>query len=150
MTTRGTPGDPLPRRPVFSEDEQTWMDKENAACNFRDERLKKRFRLLLKQFWTSMGQSIPFACQDWASTKAAYRFFANDHVSEQDILGGHFQATSERFASSNGPILILQDTTTFSYQREHPARIGFIGKNGTHKVDVIQHDMGPDPPIHWR
>jgi hypothetical protein len=23
------------------------MDKENAACNFRDERLKKRFRLLL-------------------------------------------------------------------------------------------------------
>lgn len=111
------------------------MDKENAACNFRDERLKKRFRLLLKQFWTSMGQSIPFACQDWASTKAAYRFFANDHVSEQDILGGHFQATSERFASSNGPILILQDTTTFSYQREQPERIGFIGKNGTHKVD---------------
>ena len=28
-------------------DEQTWMDKENAACNFRDERLKKRFRILL-------------------------------------------------------------------------------------------------------
>jgi hypothetical protein len=25
------------------------MDKENAACNFRDERLKKRFRLLLQR-----------------------------------------------------------------------------------------------------
>lgn len=103
MTKRGTLSDSPPRLPKFSEDEQTWMDKENAACNFRDERLKKRFRLLLKQFWTSMGQSIPFACQDWASTKAAYRFFANDHVSEQDILGGHFQATSERFGSSEGP-----------------------------------------------
>jgi hypothetical protein len=111
------------------------MDKENAACNFRDERLKKRFRLLLKQFWTRIGESIPFACQDWASTKAAYRFFANDHVSEQDILGGHFQATRERFAGSEGPILILQDTTTFSYQREQPERIGFIGKTGTRKVD---------------
>ena len=63
MTTRGTLGDSLPRRPVASEDEQTWMDKENSACNFRDERLKKRFRLLLKQFWTSMGQSIPYLRQ---------------------------------------------------------------------------------------
>ncbi|MFT5590643.1 MAG: hypothetical protein ACI9ZF_002837 [Bradyrhizobium sp.] len=46
------------------EQEQTGMDKENAACNFRDERLKKRFWLLLEQFWTNMGQTIPFACQD--------------------------------------------------------------------------------------
>jgi len=111
------------------------MDKENAACHFRDERLKKRFWLLLKQFWTSMGQSIPFACQDWANTKAAYRFFANDHVSEQDILSGHFQATRERFADSEGAILILQDTTTFSYQRDQPERIGFIGKSATCKID---------------
>ena len=62
-------------------------------------------------------------------------FFANDHVNEQDILGGHFQATSERFAASDGPILILQDTTIFSYQREQPERIGFTGKSGTRKVD---------------
>nr|WP_282190197.1 transposase DNA-binding-containing protein [Azospirillum brasilense] len=25
-----------------------------------------------------MGDSIPLACQDWADTKAAYRFFANE------------------------------------------------------------------------
>lgn len=86
MKAKGTAGDSLPRRPASSEDEQTWMDKENGACNFRDERLKKRFHLLLKQFWTSVGQSIPFACQDWASTKAAYRFFSNDNVSEQGIF----------------------------------------------------------------
>ena len=42
---------------------------------------------------------------------------------------------SERFGSSEGPILILQDTTTFSYQREQSERIGFIGKTGTRKVD---------------
>jgi Transposase DNA-binding len=82
---------------MSSEDEQTWMDKENAACYFRDERLKKRFQLLLKQFWMGMGQSIPFACQDWASTKAAYRFFANDHVSEKDILSGRFQCVKRAF-----------------------------------------------------
>lgn len=121
-----------------SEDEQSWMEEESAACVFRDERLKKRFRLLLEQFWGSMGQTIPFACQDWASTKAAYRFFANAHVCEQDILGGHFQATSERFAGSQGPILILQDTTTFSYQRDQPERIGFIGKSGNLSKPLTQ------------
>jgi hypothetical protein len=35
-----------------------------------------------------MGQSIPLVCQDWANTKAAYRFFSNDRVSEADILAG--------------------------------------------------------------
>ena len=134
MTTRGSQDDSLPRHPVAPEDEQAWMDQENSACRFRDERLKKRFRLLLEQFWKNMGQSIPFACQDWASTKAAYRFFSNVHVSEQDILGGHFQATSERFAEAEGPILILQDTTTFSYQRDQPERIGFIGTTGVRKI----------------
>jgi hypothetical protein len=128
MTKQGSPSDSSRRHSPSSEDEQTWMDKENAACNFRDERLKKRFRLLLQQFWSGMGQTIPFACQDWASTKAAYRFFANGQVCEQDILSGHFQATRERFAGATGPILVLQDTTTFSYQRDQPEHIGFIGK----------------------
>jgi hypothetical protein len=50
-------------------------------------------------------------------------------------LGGHFQATSERFADSDGPIPILQDTMIFPYQREQPERIGFTGKSGTRKVD---------------
>jgi hypothetical protein len=27
-------------------------------------------------------------CQDWANTKAAYRFFANERVTEEDILAG--------------------------------------------------------------
>jgi len=31
---------------------------------------------------------MPWACQDWANTKAAYRFFANRRVDEATILGG--------------------------------------------------------------
>ena len=59
------------------------------------------------------GESIPLACQDWANTKAAYRFFSNDRMSEEDILRGHFDASRRRFAASDGPILILHDTTEF-------------------------------------
>lgn len=65
-----------------------------------------------------MGESIPLVCQDWANTKAAHRFFSNDRVSEADILAGHFQSTRERTIATDGPILVLHDTTEFSYQRE--------------------------------
>jgi hypothetical protein len=59
----------------------------------------------------SIGESIPLACQDWANTKAAYRFLANEKVSEQTILAGHFQSTRERFsATEHEPILILHDS----------------------------------------
>lgn len=39
-------------------------------------------------------------------------------------MKGHFQSTRDRFAETDGPILILQDTTDFSYKREHPHLIG--------------------------
>jgi hypothetical protein len=83
--------------------------------------------MLLEQLWKGMGQTIPLACQDWANTKAAYRFMNNDRVSEQDILSGHFRTTSQRSSTTDGPILVLQDTTTFSYEREHPELIGYAG-----------------------
>ncbi len=62
------------------------------------------------------------AFQDWCNTKAAYRFLSNPKVSEQVILSGHFEATRSRFAASGGPVLILQDTTEFSYKQEKAAR----------------------------
>ena len=77
---------------------------------------------------TSLGQTIPLACQDWTNTKAAYRFFSNGRVNETAILGGHFQATRERFAATEGPILILHDTTEFSYTRESKEAIGILYK----------------------
>ncbi|MGY3116085.1 hypothetical protein ACVWXQ_000020 [Bradyrhizobium sp. S3.14.4] len=71
-----------------------------------------------------MGESIPLVCQDCANTKAAYRFFCNDRVSEADILAGHFQSTRERTIATDRPILVLHDTTEFSYQRENSDAIG--------------------------
>ena len=67
-----------------------------------------------------MGQSLPFACRDWANAKAAYRFLSNDRVNEADILAGHFQSTRDRAAAAEGLIFVLHDTTEFTYQREAP------------------------------
>ena len=110
------------RAVAFSEPSKNWIDRELEDCTFVDERLGKRFRTLLEQLSDGAGESIPMACQDWADTKAAYRFLSNERVSEKDILAGHFQATRARFAKSEGPILVLQDTSEFSYQREKPER----------------------------
>ena len=105
-----------------------WVDRETAGCEFRDARLGDRFRKLLTQIGSAMGQSIPLVCQDWANTKAAYRFFSNDRVSEADILAGHFQSTRDRVAATDDLVLVLHDTTEFTYQREKSEAIG-ITKN---------------------
>lgn len=101
------------------ESDESWMQRELAGCRFKDERLTKRFSMVLKQLSEGTAESIPLACQDWANTKAAYRFFANERVSEADILAGHFRATRERIATVGGTLLVLHDTTEFSYSREN-------------------------------
>jgi hypothetical protein len=91
-------------------------------------RLGRRLRSLLEQIGDTVGESVPMACQDWANTKAAYRFFSNERVNEADILAGQFQATHNRFTASDGPILVLHDTTEFSFQREKARTVlGWVG-----------------------
>jgi hypothetical protein len=93
--------------------ETSWMQQELTGCQFADERLGKRFSMVLKQLAEGTAESIPLACQDWANTKAAYRFFANERVSEAEILAGHFRATRERTTTVGGTLLVLHDTTEF-------------------------------------
>ncbi|HYM61719.1 MAG TPA: IS4 family transposase [Thermoanaerobaculia bacterium] len=101
-----------------------WFDRELAGCSLADERLTKRLRKLVAQIGSAVGQSIPLVCEDWANTKAAYRFLSNERVNESDILAGHFQSTHERTVATDGPVLVLHDTTEFSYQREDVDAIG--------------------------
>ena len=71
--------------PVANEDVDAaqpthWTDAEIDKGAFKDARLGRRFAELIRQVGDRMGESIPYARQDWASTKAAYRFLANDRV----------------------------------------------------------------------
>jgi transposase-like protein len=102
-----------------------WWESELSGCRFADARLGQRLGSLVERLGGAIGSSLPFACQDWAATKAAYRFFSNQRVSEAQILAGHFEATAARAAAVDGPLLLLQDTTEFSFQRENEHAIGF-------------------------
>jgi Transposase DNA-binding len=101
-----------------------WVEHELAGCEFPDQRLKLRLGKVLSNVGQKIGETLPTACQDWAATKAAYRFFSNPRVNESIILTGHFAATKARMAAAKGPILILHDTTEFSFKRDKPDAIG--------------------------
>lgn len=102
----------------------SWIDQELAGCEFADARLANRFKRLAEQLSTGIGETIPMACQDWANTKAAYRFLSNERVREDDILAGHFQSTRDRFRATDGLALVLHDTTEFTFKRDKAELIG--------------------------
>ncbi|WP_232307625.1 IS4 family transposase [Sphingobium chungbukense] len=121
--------------------EEHWSHCEIDESAFSDARLGRRCGDLLCRLSDRMGGTIPLACQDWASTKAAYRFFSNPKVEEGDILAGHFDATKQRFAVTDGPILVLQDTTEFTYQRRNSHAVGFTKSvnSGRDKAGRLRH-----------
>jgi hypothetical protein len=74
---------------------------------------------LQEQFSDGVGSTTPWTSQDWANTKAAYRFFSNERISEAVIMAGHFGATRERFAGTGKSLaLVLHDTMELSYRHE--------------------------------
>jgi hypothetical protein len=101
-----------------------WVEGELDGCDFPDQRLKDRLGKLLGDRGRRIGGTIPAACQDWAATKAAYRFFSNPRVDEAAIPAGHFAATAARFAAAPGTALVLHDTTEFSFTRDAPEGVG--------------------------
>nr|WP_282449618.1 transposase DNA-binding-containing protein [Roseibium sp. CAU 1639] len=105
--------------------EHDWVETETSGCDLGDARLNRRLGSMLTALAERPGKSLPTAFQDWSNTKAAYRFFANGNVSEDKILEGNFSASRLRFQATTGPILILQDTTEFSFTRTAPEKIGF-------------------------
>lgn len=65
----------------------SWLDDEVVSAGLPDKRLARRLQRLFDQMSAAPGQPIPAACGDWATTKAAYRFFDSKRC-----CGGTFRA----------------------------------------------------------
>ena len=119
-------------------DMDVWVDHELEGGAFPDQRLKTRLGKILKDLGRKIGETLPMACQDWAATKAAYRFFNNRRVDENIILAGHFAATKARFAQTAGPTLVLHDTSEFSFKRNNGGEIGQLSLiKGPHRTHTV-------------
>jgi hypothetical protein len=90
-------------------DEQ-WAAAEFADVELNDARLNRRCQELAIALGQQPNAPINQACEDWADTKAAYRFFGNTKkVTPGDISAPHHQRTVERM-SRHRLVLAAQDT----------------------------------------
>lgn len=115
-----------------------WAENELKQCDLGDKRLNQRLIRLADSFSKTPESPINQACQNWADTKAAYRFFQNENVSHQKVLNSHTEATMER-AQEYSVILGIQDTTYFNYSA-HPKTTGLCvlsKKKGKYKKEIL-------------
>ena len=92
----------------------TWAEEIGEGIELGDKRLQARVVALLGVFAEKAGSSIPDACESWAATCAAYRFFDNEDVEPEKIIVGAARATLNR-CRGEGVVLAVQDTTAVDY-----------------------------------
>jgi len=102
-------------------------------------RLIRRGIEIARDFYARPGANIPEACNTWARTKAAYRFFAHRKTTMQTLLAGHYQATRQR-SQDYATVLAVCDTSSLNYTA-HPATEG-LGPIGYKKsaVGLLLHE----------
>lgn len=120
-----------------------WINEEFSEIEFGDKRLKVRFLKIAEQFSKKSEAPINQACEDWADTKAAYRFFNNQKVSSEKIISEHCKRTKIR-AECLDTILAIQDTCYISYNN-HPKTAGLCQIRGNVKGLVMHTTFGVTP-----
>jgi len=118
----------------MSKEDSEWNETEFEEIRLGDERLNVRAIKLLGQLSAQPQDFINQACEDWAATKAAYRFFDNEGVRPEAILSPHHERVCERMRGQN-LVLAIQDTTELDYSA-HPKTKG-LGPIGN-KRDGVQ------------
>jgi len=116
-----------------------WAAHEFSLCCLPDQRLAKRLTMIASAFAHQPTASIPQACGAWTSTKAAYRFFANESVEPQQILEGHYQGTIQRIRA-HAIVLALQDTSSLNYSTHRATQgLGPISTRRHGNVGLLCH-----------
>lgn len=119
-----------------------WAADEFSQVDLGDKRLNKRLVTLCDRFSDSPESPINQACENWAETKAAYRFFKNESVDGDQILDSHKTKTLDR-TENHQVVLAVQDTSYFIYTN-HPKTKG-LGelsmKNGKHCKEIYSYGL---------
>jgi hypothetical protein len=107
---------------VDAAETDAWIENEVVGCEFPDVRHGKRLRQLLEQLSSRVGASLCGPARARPTPRLHIDFSGTTRISEANILAGHFASTRERFvAGSSSLVLVLHDTTEFSYRHEDTA-----------------------------
>ncbi len=86
-----------------------------GSAQLGDKRRTKRLVDLVDQMCARPGGTLPQKFRCPADLQAFYRLMDCDDVTHETILNAHRQATFERIADMDAPVLILHDTTELDY-----------------------------------
>ena len=119
---------------------QAWIEEELRTADLGDQRLDKRFAIVLDRLSQKPSVGISTACKDWGETLATYRFFDNQRVASEDVLSPHFDATLDRIAEHK-VVLLIQDTTELDVTRREEKMQGAGPLNDESRIGFFNHAM---------
>jgi hypothetical protein len=91
-----------------------WAQQQFGACRLGHKRRTERVVKVAAMVARNSAASTPQQSDNWADLKAAYRFYDNDNVSFQQLIGPHRQLSREQ---CRGTVLVVSDTTEFDFKR---------------------------------
>jgi hypothetical protein len=112
--------------------------KSPARQKAGNEKLKKRFRMILESMSDKPSLKFPAGCKGNAEVQAAYRFLDNEHVTFDAIFAPHRDATMERIRAET-VVVIPQDTTELDLTRPHEIMAGAGPLNESTRVGFYDH-----------
>jgi IS4 transposase len=108
------------------------ISEEFAGTELGDRRLDGRAVKIVEAIAASPGDSFPDVTSDDGELEALYRFVNNDRVELEPLLAPHFRQTARRAAQS-GRVLVIHDTTGFSFGGETRRKgLGRMKRAGEH------------------
>lgn len=124
---------------VKKKTEAGWSQEEFEGVELGDRRLNERVKRLAEDFASQPLASINQASEDWADTKAAYRFFDNEQVRAEEILKAHRKRVEGRMRGHE-VVLAIQDTTELDYSAHRKTSgLGPIGNYREGVAGIMMH-----------
>jgi len=91
-----------------------WAEQQFGNCELGDWRRTCRAISIGEAMMKAPNQSIPKQMESPEDTKAAYRFFSDEAVQYEDLIGPHWEQTRAA-AKQGGVVLMVQDLTELDY-----------------------------------
>jgi len=117
---------------------QGWAAYEFAEADLGDARRTQRLIDLAETLGQRPTASLPEACGDAATLKAAYRFFDTDDIPAEAILTSHVQATDTRLREQ--PLVLAVQDTVYLDWTHHPATEGLGPLAQAHRQGLLSHN----------
>jgi hypothetical protein len=115
--------------------------KNFGNAKLGDKRRTSRLVKLVDQMCLRPGGSLPQKFRNPADLQAFYRLMKCDDVTHEAILLSHRQATMEKIAACDSPVLVIHDSTELDYTTHRSLDgLGQIG-SGTRRGYIAQNSM---------